>query len=161
MKRSGLNWKSVVALGLVAFGVLSVGTMTTYAAFSRTKSISQTITVRGASLFLDPGVWEVDDAVFFLYSWDSSNTSDNSWTLSSGKVGDNYCFDYPSDADHNKVLFVRMDPNYEENPSFDHKWNQTEDLDLPTGNAVVYTISGWQISESNTKSPGTWGDLSQ
>lgn len=150
MRRS-LDWKIITILGLTSISLLSVGAVGTYAAFSRTKTVGQTISVRGSCIFLKPGVWDADGAIFYLYSFDSSNTSDYAWSTAGVASGSLYAFTYPTNAhaSHNKLIFARINPNGANIPSFRKDdspktlWNQTADLDMPTGNSVVYSITDW------------------
>lgn len=142
-----LRMALVIALPLVAS--VSIGVAGTFAAFSKTKVVSQTIRITGSSIYLNPGVWEADGALFYLYTWDSSNDSDNAWMKNNGKHGSYYVFNSPISSDHDKCIFVRINPNGANIPSFnkDTKWNQSSDLDLPTAIENVYTITGWETGD--------------
>ena len=57
-----------------------------------------------------------------------------------------------------KLIFVRMNGSTTEN-NWTNKWNQTDNLDLPSDNNNLYTITGW--GEPGKKSPGEWSGYSE
>ena len=53
-----------------------------------------------------------------------------------------------------KVIFVRMNPACNGNPSWDYKWNQTDDLTVQKGK--TYTITAWNNGDQNGNLIGNW-----
>ena len=53
---------------------------------------------------------------------------------------------------YSQVIFCRMNPNGSKD--WNGKWNQTEDLTIPTDGKNQYNISGW--GPDGGKSPGSW-----
>ena len=120
------------------------------------------------TVYLKPGTnWRSSGARFAVYYYKSSNTSDNGWvsmtseaTCSSTPV---YSAVIPNGYD--KCIFCRMNGGTTAN-EWSNKWNQTGDLDVPTGNAVYYTVpddqwdsgtSGWwQFKPFGICVSGTW-----
>ena len=82
-----------------------------------------------------------DGAVWYAYTW--STDQDQTWIPESN--GGRFI------GLKDKVIFVRMNPAFKNNPSWDGKWNQTEDLTVQKGS--TYTITGW----GSEKLTGAWG----
>lgn len=152
----------LLCFGVAAIAALTIGSMTTLAAFSRTKEVNKDIDVVGSwgtTLFLNPkGIdsgdgWTADGALMYMYSFVNATT--NNWTKGvKYKNTDIYYFPYPS---YSKIIFVRINPAAEA-PSFDKdvKWNQTLDLDRPATNGNnLFTITSWE-GEEGKKSGGSW-----
>ena len=55
------------------------------------------------------------------------------------------------------VIFCRMDGSTTEN-SWDNKWNQTIDLEIPREDMTIYTINSWETN-SDGKSTGAWSSI--
>ncbi len=53
-----------------------------------------------------------------------------------------------------KVIFVRMNPACNGNPSWNYKWNQTDDLTVQKGK--TYTITAWNNGDQNGNLIGNW-----
>lgn len=101
------------------------------------------LTISAKTIYFNPGgVWNIDNPVFFVYSWGSSSAEAKLELLS----GDVYSADIP-DANNN-LLFVRM-PAGSTALDWNSKWNQTGDLTLPA-DKNCYTITGWGDFD------GTW-----
>ena len=100
--------------------------------------------VSSVTLTLVPGVWNagVERMAAYFYG-DNGDT----W-VDMTKSGDNYTVAVPEG--YTSVIFCRMNGETTEN-NWDNKWNQTEDLTVPSANAT-YTITGW----GGEKSTGTW-----
>ena len=90
--------------------------------------------------------WKTDNARFAAYFFGNGEK----WVSMTDSDGDGiYEANVPSG--YSKVIFVRMNPSNSNN-DWNAKWNQTGDLTVPTGNSVLYTISGWE--------GGLWGPMS-
>ena len=112
---------------------------------------SQTIT----ALYLKPGDWDKDGAWFAVYL--CNGTDDSSWHKMMKIEGTElYGVEIESsklDPVKNKnVIFVRMNKDKSE-LSWDSKWNQSKDLDMPTNGTNQCTISDYW---SNEKASGSW-----
>ena len=122
------------------------------------------------TVFLKPGTnWRTKagsvDPRFAVFYFKSANSSDNGW-ISMTKSDDcapAYTAAIP--AAYDKCIFCRMNGATTEN-NFDagNKYNQTGDLDVPTGKAIFYTVPDdqWDYSGSWSEKPlavcvsGTW-----
>ena len=110
------------------------------------------LSLSAKTLYLAPGVWNVDGAKFAIYYF--NNETDNGWSeFMSAADANTFQADIP-DA-YGNVIFVRLNGEASA-PSWEAKWNQTEDLAL-SGDNNLYTISDW----GGDKSPGTWSVYGQ
>ena len=101
------------------------------------------------TLYLNPGVWNADGAKFAIYYYKSS--TDNGWSdYMTSASGGYYQGTVPEG--YSQVIFCRMNPNGSKD--WNGKWNQTEDLTIPTDGKNQYNISGW--GPDGGKSPGAW-----
>ena len=92
------------------------------------------------------GLWGADNATFAIWHWDANGNS--SWSAMMTKVdGDLYKATIP--ATSTNVIFVRM-MSGTTTPSWEAKWNQTEDLQY--GSYDTFTITAW----GSDKSVGNW-----
>ncbi len=94
------------------------------------------------TVFLQPGPWTVDGAVLFAHSWVKGSADGVSQKMT--PVGENL-LKVDIDETHNCILFVRM-PNGSENLNWDAKWNQTDDLEIPS-DKNCYSITDWGKAE--------------
>ncbi len=101
------------------------------------------------TLYLQPNSnWKTDNARFAMYFFNGSN---NTWVSMTDSDNDGvYEGTIPSGTWPN-VIFCRMDPGTTAN-NWDNKWNQTNDLTVPTNGNNLYTVA------ANTwdKGGGTW-----
>ena len=95
------------------------------------------------TLTLVPGVWNQGVERMAAYFYGNGET----W-VDMTKSGDNYTVEVPDG--YTNVIFCRMNGGTSDN-SWNNKWNQTEDLTIPSGGGT-YTITGW----GGDKSTGTW-----
>ena len=109
-------------------------------------------------LYLTPSIWDVDNtteryaAYFFVgetYTWVDMTDED----------GDGiYEVTVPTAEEaYTHVIFCRMDGSTTEN-SWDNKWNQTIDLEIPREDMTIYTINSWETN-SDGKSTGAWSSI--
>ena len=104
------------------------------------------------TLYLAPGVWDKDGATFCAYFFDSTGAKTELWVMLTAEDG---LYKVDKVEGYDKVIFVRCDPA--KNPlvdQWDAKWNQTEDLDVPSDENIKCSISDW----GTEKSPSTWGN---
>ena len=107
------------------------------------------LTLSAKTIYLVPNDWRNDGAVFFAHSWD---VQDNDAQLTA--VSDNlYSATIPDGNNH--ILFVRM-PNGSASLNWDNKWNQTADLEIPSG-MNTYTITGWGGDDGSWSADGQGG----
>ena len=108
------------------------------------------------TLYLNPGVWDVDGAKFAIYG------SAGEWGWLTGfmaQEGTVYKADVPDNTD--VVIFVRLNPNGESPaaPDWKDKWNQTGDLSLEDlGDKNQYNITGWNAGDGEWSVYGGGGD---
>lgn len=94
------------------------------------------------------------DPRFAVYYWKSTNPSDIGWldmTLEDD-CGPAYSVEIPNEYD--KCIFCRMAGDKPVN-DWSNKWNQTDNLDVPTGNAIFFTVpdGAWDNSGSWSETP--------
>ena len=99
------------------------------------------------TLYLDPWQWTSDGARIEAYFFGGSGDAWATMTLNNG------LYECEVPAGHTNVIFVRMDPTKPEH-NWDSKWNQTEDLVIPT-DKNCFTITSWD-GGVDSKSTGTW-----
>lgn len=97
------------------------------------------------NLYLNPGPWNIDGAWYAAYFFNDAGSNTSAKMVKDGEL---YKAEKPA-GDYNKVIFVRMNPSV---TSFDWagKWNQTDDLVIPTDGKNLYTVTGWEQNQ------GTW-----
>ncbi|MCQ2801062.1 MAG: hypothetical protein MJ222_00195 [Bacilli bacterium] len=103
-----------------------------------------------STLYLEPGVWANDGATFYAFFFDSTKTNPDLWVA---LIQEDGLYKVEKVDGYDKVIFVRCDPT--KDPlvdGWDAKWNQTQDLDVPTDSYVKCSITGW----GEEKSPSTW-----
>ena len=108
--------------------------------------------INAKTIYLNTGgasLWNQADAVFFAHSWDAED-NDVQMTLVSGDI---YSAEIPEGNNH--ILFVRM-PAGSATLDWDKKWNQTSDLQIPSG-MDTYTITGWGDADGTWSSSGSGG----
>ncbi len=97
------------------------------------------------TLYLNTGgtsLWGTSSPDFYVYAFNSSaNESYKKMT----KVEGNIYSATIDDTKYSTVIFVRHNPSCT-SFSWDCKWNQTDDLTLPSGGQNYYQITGWDKS---------------
>lgn len=100
----------------------------------------------GTTLYLKPNEnWEKDNARFAVYYW---NDSENHWLDMTDEDGDGY-YQAEIPAGYSDIIFCRMNPGTTDNNwNDDTKWNQTNNLSIPT-EMNCYTVLGdsWSYGE--------------
>jgi len=91
-------------------------------------------------LYLDPGVWNVDNAWFAAYFFGNGET----WKKMTNVDG---LFACEIPTNYPNVIFVRKNPSNQE-LNFNDKWAQTGDLTIPTDGKNKFSISGWDNNGS-------------
>jgi hypothetical protein len=93
------------------------------------------------TVYLAPGAWDASDATerYALYMFNSD--TDNAWA-SFTEGADGVWSAQFNDA-YSKMIICRQDGNTEFNSTDDwgNKWNQTENLDAPGADGLLYTIN--------------------
>ena len=103
----------------------------------------------GFTVYLSPNSnWKADNARFAIYVWNDNNS--NKWVDMTDDDGDKI-YEAVVPSGYNKIIFCRMDPTNTSN-NWDNKWNQTEDLDLPTNGDNLYKVA----SGTWDKGGGNW-----
>ena len=91
-------------------------------------------------LYLDPGVWNVDNAWFAAYFFGNGET----WKKMTDVDG---LFACEIPTNYPNVIFVRKNPSNQD-LNFNDKWAQTGDLTIPTDGKNKFSISGWDNNGS-------------
>ena len=104
-----------------------------------------------SKVYLKPNAnWKTGNARFAAYFYKEENGNKTEKWHSMIKEGNLYWCDVPNDC-NSKVIFCRMKGD-ETNNIWDNKWDQTNDLDVPTNDKTLYTIAegAWN------KGDGSW-----
>ena len=127
-----------------------------------------------AEVFLQPGSCNTGDEEWWAYTWTEpvvvtdeqggSTTLPGTQTWTQGSTTDNVTWSFDLDGSTGyDIIFVRMNPNGANKPSWDAKWNQTDDLTLMNGSTYVITGWGsdkmtgyWQLPNMPTTSKPVW-----
>ena len=108
-------------------------------------------------LFLNPvnSYWNQSGALFYVYFFNNSNST-FMWkkmevvdSAASTKI-----YYTEKEEGYPNCIFVRVNPSYTGTNYWDGKWNQTADLEVPTSNYNLYTITGW--GNGTDVCPGKW-----
>lgn len=94
--------------------------------------------VADRTIYLSPGVWNVDGARFAVWAW--PNTGEGQWVDAVLAPNETSIYQVTLSDDIANIIWVRMNGATTEN-NWDNKWNQTDDIAL--GNENLYTITGW------------------
>lgn len=99
------------------------------------------------TIYLQPNDnWKMDGARFAAVIA-NSDWSSQMWVDLADSDGDGlYELEIPQNGvDYAIVIFCRMNPGTTEN-NWNNKWNQSDNLNIPTDNKVVYVVDGWDKS---------------
>lgn len=99
------------------------------------------------TLYLDEGVWDTNNPKYAIYYYEGD---DNGWTGYMTPEGDVYKAEVPDTYTH--VIFCRMDPS--KGIDWFGRWDQTEDLTVPTDGKNMYVITNW--GQGTNVCPGYW-----
>ena len=104
------------------------------------------------TIYLKPSSdWKKDGARFAIYTWNEDD-SQRKWVDLSDSDSDGL-YEIAVSSIFENFLFARMNGSTTEN-NWDNKWNQTDDLTIPTNNEyIVYEITGWDNSGNWAKLP--------
>ena len=150
-------------LGILAAILVIGGTAAicgaTYAGYVSSKkeiAILGTSDQRGTSIFLSPGKWELDGAVFRIYAWDATGEASPIWLENVAKSTDKgfYVFELDTKV-YTKIIFARMNPAASSLSDFVNNawWNKTGDLTY-NSQKTLYQITDWGGDDGIC--PGTW-----
>lgn len=102
------------------------------------------------------GIFDTDGAVPFIHAYgDETNHSDIKMTLVSGQT---MIYVAEISATYENVIFVRM-PSGSTALDWETSWNQSRDTDAAYGDNNMFTITGFESVEGQSKDylTGTWG----
>ena len=100
-------------------------------------------------IYLDASKVTKNDEIFYAYTW--SEGQPEKWLVSTETTKEGY-LKYKSSMFGEYVIFVRCNKNADNPASWCAKWNQTDNLTIPTDGKNLYTISDW----GGEKMPGDW-----
>ena len=104
-------------------------------------------------VYLNPGPWTVSDAWFAAYLWKGEGaTKTETWVKATDEDADGI-YEVVVPDGYVNLIFVRMD-SAKTALSWDSKWNQTNDLVVPTDGTNLYTITAW--GDGTDVCPGAW-----
>ena len=129
-----------------------VSTGSTCSTFSAAYPV--TVSPASTTVYLKPGTnWRTGGARFAVFYFKSSASGDGWLSMSSVETCSAtpvYTASIPKGYD--KCIFCRMNGSTTEN-NWGNEWNQTGDLDVPTGDAIFYTVPDDQWDSGTT---GSW-----
>ena len=109
-----------------------------------------------STVYMKPGVWDVDEAWFSAHFWCASGEADVRMT----DADNDGIWEAAVPEGMTDVLFCRMNPEYqefdwdvkegegeEEVVLEDHVWNQSADLIVPADDVNCYVIKDWESAE--------------
>lgn len=107
-------------------------------------------------IFLSPGVWNLDNAIYAAYVWDSNG---NAWFPFTELPGTDYYLAQVPD-NYTGLVLVRLRPNSADGYkpdnnglNWDNKWNQTADIDFSAvADMTTFAITGWDDGGGEDKS---------
>jgi hypothetical protein len=100
------------------------------------------------TVYLVPGAWAGDNALFAVFYWVGANNTDTLMTKHATKDG---VYEVKVAANADGLLFKRLDP------STHQMWNQTVDLTLPTeADKNYFYFETWGTDATGGKSTGRW-----
>ena len=106
-------------------------------------------------VYLKPSlVWNIASPRFAVYYY-GAGEGNNTWTSMSDTDGDGVYRTVVPEGSYTTLIYCRMNPDNATN-DWKYKWNQTSDLDIPTGSSNAYIIKPltWDNGE------GSWSTLS-
>lgn len=122
---------------------------TTAAPTTQPTTVAPTTVPASNMVYLKPNSnWTQSNAWFAIYVFNGSN---NSWAKMNSAGNGYYSAEIPS-GNWSKIIFCRMNPA-SSNLDWSNKWDQTNDLDIPTGSNKCYTVAEGAWSNGN----GSWG----
>lgn len=104
------------------------------------------------AIYLKKGTWSNGDERFAAYFYNSLTEAHMWKNPEAEKTSEGY-YKFAVPSGYDKVIFVRMNGSTTEN-KWENKWNQTENLTVPTDGNILYEITGWGINGGN--SIGKW-----
>lgn len=149
-------------LGISSVVSLSLN-VATFAKYALMDQVTQQIGYQGKTkktIYINPNIWEKDQAEFFIYCYNTS-TSANKWITSSKYITPEinditfsmYVFQF-DDVNYDGFNIVRLKPSTAEGydsgndgMNWNNKWNQTDDISL-NANINYYCINGWGTTYS-------------
>ena len=107
-------------------------------------------------IFLLPGVWNLDNAIYAAYVWDSNG---NAWFPFTELPGTDYYLAQVPD-NYTGLVLVRLRPNSADGYkpdnnglNWDNKWNQTADINFSAvADMTTFAITGWDDGGGEDKS---------
>lgn len=109
-------------------------------------------------IFLNPGVWNVDNAKFAIYYFnsDGTNSTNNHFEYLVKLDGSDIYYTNLEEGWTN-CIFVRVNSACGEEITWEYVWNQTSDLIIPASlsESNMLTITGWSQNENS------WGKYIQ
>ncbi len=111
-------------------------------------SVAVLASISAKDIYLNSGVWAVDNPKFAAWTWQGSGDGSMS-DFMTNVCGDVFTTTIPDNVDH--IIFLRINPSSSQ-PSWEVMWNKTADLTLSSDN--LYTITAW--GGEGQPSEGTW-----
>ena len=171
MKNSIKRKTLLACVASLSVAAISLTAGITLAAYNRKTRIEQNVSVadRKADLvYLDATEWDIDGAIFYMYVWNTSGGVNSKFLKSVGKTTEGYYVYSFQSTVHNKLLFVRSNPNAPSNLFNDNGnpyvtftnpasgntegavWNKTGDLSYSSSTPLCKIISSWSADEFKT-----------
>ena len=103
-------------------------------------------------LYFVPGPWNKGEERYAVYYW--ADGKGDGWVSLTDADGDGVYEAKVDPAAAQNIIFVRMNGATTAN-NWDNKWDQTNDLKLPTDGTNLYTINAWG-DDTQWKGVGVW-----
>ena len=104
--------------------------------FTLFAALAMVMSMSAAKLYLTPNSnWNNDNARFAAYFFDNGEK----WISMTKVAGETNLYEVEAPAGYPKVIFCRMNPSAAAN-NWGNKWNQTDDLTIPTDGKNHYTV---------------------
>ena len=105
-------------------------------------ALGWTVPTKATNVYFQPNSnWQLDGARFALYMFTGSEAS--AWTDFAVVDAGNNIYKATFDDSYSSMIICRMDPNNLNN-NWDNKWNQTNDLNGPAADKLLYILAEGQ-----------------
>ena len=117
-------------------------------------------------IYLDPGVWDADNAKFVVHAW--TDGVDNGKDILMTRVDDcnkeRIIYQAEIEASHDRIIFVRCNPDgFNINDIWSKEWNRTNTLwlTIPENQFNIEAWTGGGTEDGKTCSKGSWSNFIQ
>lgn len=163
--KQNIKTRLIISFSLLTLGCLASGVAVSYANYKATELSRQSVGYSGKldqmSIFFNANIWEVDNALFFLYNNTTGKWVAPTRTINPTIGGTNFTlhvFVLQAPTSTNNIVFARVNPNGRsipvdgQNTAWDFEdgdgktiWNQTDNFTFSTSyNYYCIPGGGWK-----------------